>query len=196
MDIEIKEHDVIKGLYYIEKIMTEEEEKELIKNINSNDWLSELTRRVQHYGYKYNYKKRKIEKDDFLGELPDWTKELEKKIFKVINENNDRIKLSYSKFDQLIINEYKKNQGISPHIDCVPCFEDGIISVTIGNFGIMTFSNPDTKEEYDVRLKRRSVVILTSDARYKWTHEINKTKNKNFENVYPRISLTFRKGIL
>jgi alkylated DNA repair dioxygenase AlkB len=48
----------------------------------------------------------------------------------------------------------------------------------------------------DIKLKKRSVVILTDDARYKWTHEINKAKNKNFGNIDPRISLTLRKCIL
>jgi alkylated DNA repair dioxygenase AlkB len=60
----------------------------------------------------------------------------------------------------------------------------------------MTFKKINCDESVDIKLKRRSVVILTGDARYKWTHEISKSKNKNFCDIDPRISLTFRKCIL
>jgi alkylated DNA repair dioxygenase AlkB len=186
------EHQSIPGLYYAENIISPEEEREIIENINKEEWLDDLTRRVQHYGYKYNYKKRKIEKDDYLGELPKFTKKLQKRIFKLID--NSDIDLPYDKFDQLIINEYKKGQGISAHTDCIPCFKDGIFTVTISNSGIMTFREAD--KSIDIKLKRRSVAVMTGKSRYKWTHEINKTKNTNFNDLDPRISLTFRKCIL
>lgn len=53
----IKEHDKIKGLYICENIITNEEEKILLQHINNQNWLNDLSRRVQHYGYKYDYKK-------------------------------------------------------------------------------------------------------------------------------------------
>jgi alkylated DNA repair dioxygenase AlkB len=65
--------------------------------------------------------------------------------------------------------------------------------VTLGCAGIMTFKQYDQK--YDILLDRRSVVVLTGDARWKWTHEINPAKNHIFTNDNPRISLTFRKII-
>jgi alkylated DNA repair dioxygenase AlkB len=181
----------VKGLYYFNDVITEDEENELYAHIYNQEWLTELSRRVIHYGYKYDYRKRKINKDDYLGELPIWTTQLQKTIFDLIDDNE--IKVPYKKFDQLIINEYKAGQGISAHIDCVPCFEDGIVTVTIGCSGIMTFVNSNSGESYDIKLKRGSVAILTGDSRYKWTHELNKAKNKKFTDEYPRISLTFRK---
>lgn len=184
----IVEHEHIPGLFICENIMTETEEKNLLCEINKNIWLNDLSRRVQHYGYKYNYKKRKIDKDDYVGKLPKWTEYLTERIYKIIG---DKKLLNYAKPDQLIINEYKSNQCISAHVDCVPCFEDGIVSVSIGCNGIMKFRKNDLS--YDVKLKRKSFVLLSGDARYKWTHEINKMQNKNFTNLFPRISLTFRK---
>lgn len=179
----------IPGLYIYEDIIDVQSELDLINFVNQSAWLPDLTRRVQHYGYKYDYKKRRIDKYDYLGQLPIWTMDIEKKMFSLINKTN--IQLPYNKFDQLIVNEYKTNQGISAHVDCVPCFEDGIASLTIGNYGVMTFSNDSDK--YDILLKRRSVVLLTNDARYKWTHSILPSKNKIFTDTNPRISLTFRK---
>lgn len=190
----LKEHSKIPGLYYCDSIIDEETESQLIKNINQSHWITELSRRVQHYGYRYDYKKRKINKNDYLGELPDWSKELEKDIWNAIKEKG--LNLPYNKFDQLIVNEYKNNQGISAHVDCVPCFNDGIITLTLGCGGIMTFINKETNETHDIFLKQRSFAIMTGDSRYKWTHEINKSKNKYFTNDTPRISLTYRKCIL
>jgi alkylated DNA repair dioxygenase AlkB len=120
-EIKLIEHDKVPGLFYAENIMTNEEENEIISEINKNEWLDDLSRRVQHYGYKYDYKKRRIDKNDYLGELPIWTKNLENKIFNLINKSD--IEIIYYHFDQLIINEYKSNQGISAHVDCVPCLQ-------------------------------------------------------------------------
>jgi hypothetical protein len=63
----IKEHENIKGLYICENIITEDEEHNLLCEINKKIWLTDLSRRVQHYGYKYDYKKRKIDKNDYVG---------------------------------------------------------------------------------------------------------------------------------
>jgi alkylated DNA repair dioxygenase AlkB len=179
----------VPGLYYCKNIIDIQTEHNLINKINNEQWLKDLSRRVQHYGYKYDYKKRKIDKNDYLGQLPIWTNNIQNSFFNLANKSG--VQLSYDKFDQLIINEYQSKQGISAHIDCVPCFEDGIASLTLGCAGIMTFTNG--KENHHILLERRSIVLMTNDARYKWTHSILPSKNRIFTNQNPRISLTFRK---
>lgn len=52
---------IISGLKYIEEYITAEQEDRLIKLIDSSPWITDLKRRVQHYGYKYDYKSRSIE---------------------------------------------------------------------------------------------------------------------------------------
>jgi alkylated DNA repair dioxygenase AlkB len=193
-NLKLQEYPNIKGLYFCENIISENEENNILNKANQQIWLNDLSRRVQHYGYKYNYKSRKINKNDYLGVLPDWTNNMVNIIFSLIKNKN--INLPYQKFDQLIINEYKTGQSIGPHIDCEPCFKDGIVTVTMGCSGIMTFTHKKTKVSHDVKLKRRSVAIMTGESRYDWTHEINKYKNKNFTNHNPRVSFTFRKCIL
>ena len=203
----------IPGLYICDDIIDQNAEFALLHQVNQEKWLAELTRRVQHYGYKYDYKKRRISKNDYLGELPIWSNVLSSKIFELVDKA--RIQLPYKKFDQMIVNEYKTGQGISPHTDCVPCFLDGIASVTLGCNGIMTFSKYESssddddhhegggcgmmfvkpEEKYHILLKRRSVVLLTGESRYKWTHAVVPAKNKIFTESNPRISLTFRKII-
>ena len=52
----------------------------------------------------------------FLGELPEWLDNIAGRLY--------RDKLFKIKPDQAIINEYNPGQGITSHIDCIPCFGD------------------------------------------------------------------------
>ena len=49
--------------------------------------------------------------------------------------------------DQLIVNEYLPGQGITDHIDCEPCFEDTVVSISLGSHTTMNFTNKITKEK-------------------------------------------------
>jgi len=98
---------------------------------------------------------------------------------------------------QCIVNEYYKGQGIAPHIDSIN-FGPVIVGVSIGDPAAMTFNFGDKK--FDCYLPSRSMVILSSDARYKWKHSLDKkvTCTDDCGNVitkplnYRRISLTYR----
>lgn len=48
---------LITGLTYVPDFISESEHKEIWEAINKEKWLDDLKRRVQHYGYKYDYKK-------------------------------------------------------------------------------------------------------------------------------------------
>lgn len=108
--------------------------------IDTQTWLSALKRRVQHYGYQYDYKARTISSDSYLGALPHWLGDLQERLFAE--------KLFKQKPDQAIINEYLPGQGISAHIDCVPCFDDVIASLSLGSDVMMQLSSD--KEKHDV----------------------------------------------
>ena len=62
------------GLVFCEGFLTPEEESLCIERIDAADglWLNDLSRRVQHYGWRYDYKARAITPDMHIGELPDW----------------------------------------------------------------------------------------------------------------------------
>lgn len=190
-DTDCEVHKVI-GLKYIPEFITQSDHDYLIKQVDNQPWLSDLKRRVQHYGYKYNYKARKIDTSMHIGALPDWALDLAYKLY-----NNNFID---SIPDQVIINEYLPGQGISSHIDCVPCFSNIIISLSLGSACIMDFTNPSTDEKIPVLLEPKSIVILKEDARYKWNHSIAARKTDKFQGTVikreRRISLTFRKVIL
>ena len=127
----------------------------------------------------------------YLGELPLWTKPL---IQKFLSDN-----LFDVEPDQLIINEYLPGQGIANHIDCEPCFDDTVISISLNSFCVMDFCSQVTKQKIPFLLEPCSAVVLKGDSRYDWTHGISARKTDTYNNqTYfrkRRISLTFRRTI-
>ena len=102
--------------------------------------------------------------------------------------------------DQAIVNEYSPGQGISAHIDCVPCFTDTIASLSLGSACVMDFTNIDSAEKQSILLESRSLIVMTGDARYRWMHAIAARKTDRLDDINlsrrRRVSLTFRKVIV
>lgn len=182
----------IQGLTYLPNYITNLEVKTLIESINAEPWLSDIKRRVQHYGYKYDYKARSIDYSMFLGPLPKWALPMAQRLY---SESHCSIIP-----DQLIINEYEPGQGIANHIDCEPCFGDTIISISLGSSCIMDFINSITKQKIELLLESGSLVVLSGEARHNWTHGIAQRKKDISNGVKTdrnlRISMTFRKVTL
>lgn len=189
-DIQEETAPDIPGLTYVSDFITRDEENALIAAIDEQPWLNDLKRRVQHYGYKYDYKARTVTNDSYLGPLPDWIQPLAQKL---CGEH-----LCQTAPDQVIVNEYMPGQGISAHVDCVPCFDDVIASLSLGSPAIMQFSKGNEKQE--IYLEPRSLIILSGSARYEWQHAIpaRKTDIVNGFKIERnrRLSLTFRTVIL
>jgi len=178
----------IPGLAYKPDFITLDEHDELISIVNQQPWLSDLKRRVQHYGYKYDYKARGIDGSMFLGPLPDWLAFLSQRLYQE--------GVFDTQPDQVIINEYQPGQGISAHIDCVPCFGETIASLSLGSQCIMQLSTPQTGEKVDQVLGIGSLITLSGDARFQWTHAIPARKSDVINGVKVprgrRLSMTFR----
>ena len=183
---------MIQGLTYIPNFIDKLEVESFIDSINSEQWLSDIKRRVQHYGYKYDYKARSIDYSMFIGQLPHWAMTMAQRLF-------DEKHISVLP-DQLIINEYEPGQGIANHVDCEPCFGDTVISISLGSSCVMDFINLRTKQKIEVMLESGSLVVLSGEARHNWTHGIAQRKTDNFNGIKTdrrlRISMTFRKVTL
>ena len=190
-EIEEKPVPDIQGLTYVPDFITKDEEHALIAEIDTKPWLNDLKRRVQHYGYKYDYKARTVTNDAYLGTLPLWLSSIAEKLSEDIFLNIP---------DQAIINEYLPGQGISAHIDCVPCFADTIASLSLGSAAIMQFTHPKTGQKENIYLKGRSLIVFSGEARYEWQHAIPARKSDIVGGFKiergQRISLTFRNVIL
>ncbi len=173
----------IKGLLYIPDYITATKETQLIKTINKQEWDNSLKRRVQHYGYRYDYKARNVTPDMYIGKLPNWIN----KIATQLNEDG----LCESVQDQVIINEYQPGQGISPHIDCEKCFGPRIFIISLGSQAVMEFTQTgEVKKE--IVLALRSLTMLYGEARSIWKHSIPARLKDNGVARGERISLTFR----
>ncbi len=183
---------MITGLSYIPNIISNKTAITLLSKIDALLWRTGFKRRVQHYGYIYDYKRRSVDTDMYLGELPHWSQDV---VSLLLNHPQFGVEA-----DQMIINEYLPGQGISHHIDCEPCFGDVIASFSLASSCIMSFIKPSTGEKQELLLEPNSLLIMGSEARYDWQHGIPARKNDVYEGVkYPRrrrVSITFRKVIV
>jgi alkylated DNA repair dioxygenase AlkB len=182
----------IPGLQYIPNFISQNDEFELLQSINQEVWLSDIKRRVQHYGYRYDYKARSIDYSMYLGRLPAWVMKISDAICKGGQMEQAP--------NQMIINEYLPGQGITNHVDCEPCFGETIISLSLSSPCIMDFVNVKTKQKIELLLEKRSLVVINGEARHKWSHGIAPRKTDFFNNLRIerglRISITFRNVIL
>lgn len=176
------------GLTYRPAFLTTKEEAALVHELDRNPWSHDLKRRVQHFGYRYDYRARTITPDSHLGPLPSWLRHLGKRL--VDAGHFDRLP------DQVIANEYLPGQGISAHVDCVPCFGDAIISISLLSPCEMVFREVGGAGLAAQILEPCSLLMLKGPARYNWTHEIPARRNDVIDGVKVlrarRVSLTFR----
>ena len=183
----------IPGLRYIKNYITAERHDKLLAHVDEQLWLDDIKRRVQHYGFKYDYRARKVNYDMHIGELPGWLEKLSKELY------SDKYMPEVA--DQVIVNEYLPGQGISAHIDCEPCFKDTIVSLSLGSNCVMNFTNKlDKARRIPIWLEPRSLIVMEGEARYKWLHSIPARVSDEWGGErydrQRRVSLTFRKVII
>ena len=179
---------MIPGLILHPDFISRAEEGDLLGILDTQPWRADLQRRVQHYGYRYDYKARQVTSDLYLGPLPSWLQDLAERL--------TRSHFFSDLPDQVIVNEYLPGQGIAPHIDCVPCFGGVIASLSLGSDVVMDFGRPHDFRKTAQRLPVRSLLVMTGAARYHWQHGIAKRKTDVVDGQkilrQRRVSLTFR----
>ncbi len=184
--------DLPSGATYHDDFLSPVEAAGAVLLLDQGDWDGGLKRRVQHFGHRYDYKARAVTRDSFLGPLPAWLENLGNRLVEVGCFDVAP--------DQVIANEYLAGQGISAHVDCEPCFNDTIVSISLLSCCEMIFRDKDSGARSSVILEPRSALVLKNEARYRWTHEIPARKSDLIEGERVlrsrRISLTFRKVLL
>lgn len=156
----------IPGLQYVSDYLSAEQHDHLVQIIDQQPWLTDLKRRVQQYGYRYDYRARQAIADMSLGPFPAWLQTLANQIGRDLTVETP---------DQAILNEYQPGQGIAPHIDCQPCYGDTIVSISLLSGCVMTYSRGD--QTLPIWLAPRSAVIMQGEARQLWKHGIARVKN-------------------
>ncbi|XP_046565947.1 alkylated DNA repair protein alkB homolog 8-like [Haliotis rubra] len=188
-----------KGLVLLPDFVTPELEMHLLDQIKWNDEGSEAQRtlkhrRVKHYGYEFKYGINNVDPNDPLPEgVPESCREFLSRAIEM------GVVKHYP--DQLTVNQYEPGQGIPPHVDTPPAFEDGIVSLSLGSQAVMDFRHPDG-QHLSVLLPQRSLLVMTGDSRYIWSHGITPRKSDivptpdgglTLVNRGTRTSFTFRK---
>ena len=176
------------GLTYQPHFLDPAIQNDLLAVIDTQVWSQELKRRVQHYGFRYDYKARQVDRTMHLGPLPEFVRS-------ILYELQELAEVR-SEFDQLIVNEYLPGQGISAHIDCEPCFDDCIVSISLGWAYEMEFQHAATTSTSTLMLAPGSLLVLSGLAWYEWTHQIRPRLKDHGVSRRRRVSLTFRKVLL
>ena len=196
--LKVRTFKKLPGLYYIEN--TNINLAEIILKLDKSEWTpitkSSNSRKVQHYGYKYDYMTSNI--NIKCDDIPDFLEPLQKKLlklcqnFKLVNQDENASNNNYQ-FNQCIVNNYQSSQGISKHID-TKLYGSVIGCYTAGSGATMTFKK--NKEKIDLYVKPNSLYIMSGDARYKWTHEMVARKSDMVDDTRiprsRRVSITFR----
>lgn len=223
------DHVVVPGLRLIENFVSPDEEQVLLAVIVGPHacWAkpqatqsyagATIRRRVQHYGYIFDYETSDVLRDVETRPcppLPEVKTDEELEIYiKTCTENKEgwgvlagvleRTRLQeiagvkHSLINQLTVNSYQPGDGIGSHIDTISSFGDGLLSLSLQSGIVMEFKRGDEKKL--IFLPPRSLLALTGPARYEWEHMIvtRRTDTHNGE-VIPRnlrVSLTLRTAL-
>ena len=165
---------------------------------NSQGKSSCNSRKVIHYGYKYDYSsggtKQKAANfphiiDILLGIIPEvW------RCYSAKLNSSPLPEDITSKLNQCIINRYLPGQGIGHHIDRSE-YGDVIICFTFLSGREMEFTRCGFTP-YKVYTPRRSMYVMTGESRYKWGHQMRPRKSDKKDGIIiPReecFSITFR----
>lgn len=171
----------VSGLTIIADAISAEQERWLVEWIDRHAWSSALARRTQHYGWRYSYDRRELSAADHLGELPLALRKLLRHLQPLLPT------VVTAALDQAIVNEYRRGQRISAHIDHHRNFGATIVTLSLLSVAQMRFARAGTS--IDVELAPRSIAVMSGEARWSWAHEILPVQDR-------RISVTYRQAVL
>lgn len=186
------------GLIILKDFITEEEESILLKSIRTDEDEENQTlkhRSVKHFGYEFLFGTNNVDPANPMDRRIPQECDL---LWERLKGRN--IPMEWECPDQLTVNEYMPGQGIPPHVDTHSAFLDPIVSLSLQSHVVMEFKKSNLKA--DVFVPRRSLLLMTGESRYDWTHGITPrhidvilTDNKTLTtaNRSKRTSLTFRR---
>ena len=191
----------MKGLYYVRDAVDLELYETVMDHLNTcEDWFQvggASSRKVIHYGYKYNYGGGS---GAATTPMPECIDNLRLYLISVLDEyvRKGVLQPYDESFNQCIINKYEPGQGIGAHIDhsdygaIIGCFT---FSPGNGSPGEMVFLREGFPTNV-IQTADKSLYIMTGESRTHWQHQMAAKKTdivngkRTPRNV--RISITFR----
>ena len=174
------------GAVIVPDFVTPAEEERILLCIAQAPWMTELSRRVQHYGYRYDY--RGASRPEPAAPFPRWA---------AVMADRLRDRFNGALPVQCIVNEYRPGQGIGMHADHRD-FGPVVTSLSLPADWPMRFRPRSVRpyardglpgDEVAV-LPRRSVLVLAGAARSAWMHGIDRADTAG--QAATRLSATFR----
>ena len=170
------------GLQLIPDFVTESEAQKLVESLKFEQNMKH--RQVQHFGYEFRYDINNISgRGTALPIPPSWTPVLQRCLDQGYIDQLP---------DQCTVNRYEPGQGIPPHVDTHSCCTNAILSLSLESSVVMEFCGLGKDNELSVVLPERSLLVMTDEVRYAYSHGITPRKN----DVVPqsdRSSLTLRR---
>lgn len=178
----------IPGYLYISEFLSQDEANALSRWLDARPpevWMRDLSRRVIHYGWRYDYTNRRVSPDLYIGPLPERCAALAERLY-----------FETGKFpeipNQVIVNEYEPGQGIAMHTDH-HSFGPTVAMISLGDSWSMEFLHERTGSKQTRVLDVGSALVLSDEARREWRHGIAKRKKEPDGRLRStRTSLTFR----
>ena len=117
------------GAVIVPDIVTEAEERRILLRISQAPWMSDLSRRVQHYGFRYDYRAPGAGRHDPAPPFPRWAEVIGTRLAPYFDGAMP---------EQCIVNEYRPGQGIGMHADHAS-FGPVVVSLSLGDAWTMNF---------------------------------------------------------
>lgn len=195
------------GLLVIPDFIDEHEEAALLlaidaaspSTVNAEEAATLRHRQVHHFGYEFIYGTNNVDRTKPLSRaIPIECERLWPRL-----RQHDAL-ATFETPDQLTVNVYEPGQGIPAHCDTHSCFANSILSLSLCGNVCMEFRRNGTERPVNCWLPRRSLLIMSGESRYGWTHGITPRKfdivtmadggqRLTVAERTKRISMTFRK---
>ena len=176
------------GAAIVPQFITEAEECRILYRIDQAPWSGDLGRRVQQYGFRYDYRNHDPNRRVPAAAFPRWIEAMAQRLLPLFDG---------ARPEQCIVNEYRPGQGIGMHADHA-AFGPVVVSLSLGGEWRMQFRPRSVRpyrrdglpsDEFAV-LPRRSALVLRGAARRDWMHGIDRAANARQRTT--RVSATFR----
>lgn len=172
------------GFFYFPDFLNEEEEQQLLTILSGVDLHTlifqgfEAKRKVGSFGYDYNFDNRRISKGEPIPQNFDF----------LVGKVASFVSIPSVNLAEMLLTEYPEGSVINWHRDAPP-FEViiGVSLLSDCNFRLRPYDKHKRNRNYilSLQIKRRSLYILSGEARSQWEHSISPVKEK-------RYSITFR----
>ncbi|KAK4037582.1 hypothetical protein OUZ56_029613 [Daphnia magna] len=159
-------------VYYIQNFLTVEEENLLLKsvyNVPQTKWTQLSRRRLQNWGGVPHH-------NGMIPEaIPQWLQTWIEKVagFQVFSHLPNHV----------LINEYKPNEGIMPHLDG-PLYSSTIATINLGSHTVLNFYKSEKRDKiaFSLFLEARSLLIQQGDMYENYLHGIDERSEDVIDN--------------